>query len=394
MTTMKLIVLALIAGLVLGACGKAAPPAASSGAPSGGIVADAQLAAKESKGNSDDHRPGERDPCTVLDAADVEAVIGKLAGPPFRTNGPNSLDADPKGSACRYETANFRSLGVDVAWSGGGTLQSMAAPAENLVAKLGMKGKLPKGAVPEGVEIAGDWDEAKLMGCCQFTAYFADAMISVEFSQSRATVEQVVPLVNKIIAHIEKPTSVDGRAGLASARQRAAQRPKPRPVCELISRAEVEAIVGPLDAAPTGDTSSCTYSVRGDASSGGTPDRFTASMQWNWGYSDFRSSVAMHGAVSASLLGPVNGVSIPGIPADAMQKIEKMAASMGGNIDKLKAVTNDINHPTQTDLAGPWDDAAYLAPEFLAVKKDVRLKVEGIDSSKAKLVAAKIMEKI
>ena len=279
-------------------------------------------------------------------------------------------------------------------WSGGGKLQSMAAPAGNLAAKTGMKGQLPKGAVPEGVEVAGDWDEASVVGCCQLNASYADSMITMEFSESRASVEQIAGLVNKIIAHIDKPTSVDGRAGTEAARQRAAQRPKKRPVCQLVSQAEVEAIVGALDSAPTGDESKCEYSVLAAPNSGDTPDHFTASVGWTWGYSEFRMAVAMNGSVTASLEGPLNGISMPEIPADKMKEFENLAKSMGGNVDKMKSVTHDLSKPSQTGLKGPWDDAAYLAPDFLAVKNDVSLKLEGLDSEHAKLLAAKIMAKL
>ena len=171
--------------------------------------------------------------------------------------------------------------------------------------------------------------------------------------------------------------------------------PKKRSVCQLVSQAEVEAIVGPLDGAPTGDESKCEYSVRAAPNSGDTPDHFTASVEWTWGYSEFRTTVAMHGAVTASLEGPLYGhITMPDIPADKMKQFENLAKSMGGNVDKMKSVTHDLSHPSQTGLVGPWDDAAFLAPDFLAVKKDVSLKLEGLDSEHAKLLAAKIMAKL
>lgn len=378
----------IIIGLALSGCGKSSPVDAPANAKAN---TNDVLASRDSAST---RRSKERDPCSVLEVSDVEAVIGKLAGPPFLTDGPNSLDPTRNGGACRYEAANFRSLGVDIAWTGGGKLQSMAAPAKNLVDAKGMRGKLPKGAVPEGVEVAGDWDEADVIGCCRLNAYYADTMISVEFSESRATVEQVAGLVNKIISHIDKPVSLDGRAGVEAAIQRMAQRPKKRSVCDLLTRTEVEAVVGPLESAPTGDSSSCQYSVRASPGSGNSPDKFMAAVDWTWGYSKFRDEVAMTGAVTDSLLGPFKGMSIPGIPADKMKEIEKVAGSMGGNVDKLKSLSKDMANPTQTGITGPWDDASFLMTKFLAVKKDVLITLDGIDSTHAKSLVVKAMEKL
>ena len=389
---LQLLSIVVVAGFTLNGCGKAPSVATPADAKA---HTDEAFASKAAAGDTARKSASkERDPCSVLEVADVEAVIGTLAGAPFQTNGPNSLDPQSDGSACRYEAANFRSLGVDVAWSGGGKLQSMAAPAKNLADRRGMRGQLPKGAVPEGVEVAGDWDEADVVGCCRLNAYYADTMISVEFSESRATVEQVAGLVNKIISHIDKPVAIDGRAGVKAALQRMGQRPKVRSICELLTRADVEAVVGPLNEAPTGDASTCQYTLRPAPGGGDSVDRFKASADWTWGYSKFREVSAMHGAVTDSLLGPAKGISVPGLPPDKMKELEKLAASMGGNLDKMKSMGKDMTNPSQTGIPGPWDEAAFLTTDFVAVKKDVLLTLEGVDSTRAKALAAKAMEKL
>jgi hypothetical protein len=50
---------------------------------------------------------------------------------------------------------------------------------------------------------------------------------------------------------------------------------------------------------------------------------------------------------------------------------------------------------TDATIAGPWDEAAFAYPEFLAVKKDILIRVEaGTTAEIGQKFAAKAMQKI
>jgi hypothetical protein len=64
-----------------------------------------------------------QDPCGLLNPEEVAAVIGPLAGPPYRSNG--GVTPSPNGKSCRYETADLHALSVEVIWQGGAQFMGM-----------------------------------------------------------------------------------------------------------------------------------------------------------------------------------------------------------------------------------------------------------------------------
>jgi hypothetical protein len=64
--------------------------------------------------------PAGPDPCVLLTVQEVEAVVGKLVVPPFRSDEGKPL-AMENGASCTYYTAGHRALVLTPTWSYGGT---------------------------------------------------------------------------------------------------------------------------------------------------------------------------------------------------------------------------------------------------------------------------------
>ena len=61
----------------------------------------------------------DRDPCSLLTGAEAEAVLGKLAVPPYRSQADSYL-AHEEGASCAYFTAGHRALVLTPKWEYGG----------------------------------------------------------------------------------------------------------------------------------------------------------------------------------------------------------------------------------------------------------------------------------
>jgi len=90
---------------------------------------------KAAKTSADAGGVRKNDPCGLLTLGEL-AVVGPLAGPPYRAVG---ATPQPKGDDCRYEAAAGRSIRVDVTWEGGVQLIGMMGAMESVVKKAGLR---------------------------------------------------------------------------------------------------------------------------------------------------------------------------------------------------------------------------------------------------------------
>ena len=273
------------------------------------------------------------DPCRLLAASEVEAVVGPLAGPPYRAAG-----ATPalNGEDCRYEVAGGRSIRVNVTWDGGAQLIGMMGAMASGLNKAG----LSELKISGGSTVAGAWDKAHVSQCCEFNALLGDRLVTVDVAGSHATIAQAASLAGIAVKRLDHPLDLDGAGGIKSAQARAAQRPKRRAICVLLSRADAEAIVGTaLLAPPKGDDEACTYEWPLDAS--GSPYSMKLMVQWTDGFHEMRQMSAIMGQASAMIgLGSGSGQGTP--------KAED----------------------------GPWDEFSQSIVGVMAVKSDVLLSIE------------------
>ncbi|MCE9522983.1 MAG: hypothetical protein K8S25_11215 [Alphaproteobacteria bacterium] len=270
-SSLSLIAALLLPLIALSACGEKKPAEADkSSAPASPAVADADA----------------KNPCAYLTAAEVEAVLGPLAGPPYRAN---HGVANPKGEACRYETAALRAIEVSIDWKDGGQTFGVMNMVQGVVDKGGLKGVFK---TQDGTTLTGEWDEARLNLCCEFAALRGEQLVTVNIGASRATVEQAAKLADAAVRRLDSPLATDTTDGDKAALAREALRPKARPACALLTRAEAEAIIGsPLSADPVGNEDACTYAW----AKGGLEQQIKLNVQWRGGFSEMRFAQAAMG---------------------------------------------------------------------------------------------------
>jgi hypothetical protein len=312
------------------------------------------------------------DPCSLLDPNEVQAVIGPLAGPPFRTR-ESSDDNQPldTGDACVYETTDFSNIRLAVTWTDGAmALKAISLPGRILSGGPDAPGKdaVAKNLLPGGVQLAGEWDEAMSLGCCQIFALRGDTLVSFDFRGWRDDMRAAAGVLDKALVRIEHPLPIDGRAGNAAATKRAAERPAKRDACAVLSRSEVEAVVGPLLADPkpsAANATDCIYRFTQAASRESTlkdaPEGFKAfvggltggktglvsgpvdvalTIYWTGGFRRLHDEQQVAGAATGAFAG------MPGQPKRQLGKVE-----------------------------GPWTEAVQTSLTFTAVKKDVAISV-------------------
>jgi len=320
---------ALGASLLLIACSKSAePPEAKTSTP----VAETAAALTPSK--ADPH-----DPCRLLEPKEVEAALGApLAGAPFRAESANRSDGGtplPAGDACWYETADRHNIAIEVTWKDAGAV--LAGVGGYLAKAEGATKGLVK--LQDGSELTGEWDEVKVLGCCTFMALRGDAMVEIDFGGSRAGFEQAGALADAALRRLEAPLPIDGTAGIATAMQREALRPKAGDPCSLWTAASLEASVGTLKKLePSSDE--CTVTYQNDR---GRSVLFVSTVTWRNGYRRYRESNQMLG----------------GMLGAALQEIGATGSKAG---------------QSQT-LEGPWDAAQQTAVQFSSVRRDVQIDI-------------------
>jgi len=429
--------LTLMSLVIASGCGKPGAPAeqAKDGKPAAAALRD------------NGQRPGDRDPCQLLQVAEVESVMGALAVSPYLMN-----DGKParRGDSCGYLAADKHYMKAEVMWEGaaavlkmmsipGQVMQAVAVDAGGSVSaptpgaaggvlhkdqatgstqgKTMHAGIMPKELLPYDIPFAGEWDDIRVIGCCRYIGFLGDASVEIDFAGSKATPAQAVDLLNKALLRLDKPVaSIDGRKDLEAAKSKIAAFAVHRGACDYVSRAEAEVIVGKLSAEPAGDADSCAYRYHSGSDSAGTGSDEVVQVKFVWvgGFAAYRDDAFMDKAGDKILPG-VGGMSeqaakageVMGSLKDAMQQ------SGGGSFESLAKAVQDIARKNEgkktatpeaakadADAAaaqfdGPWEAARFAFPEFKAVKKDVVVSVEAGTTSKiSRLFAVKAMEKL
>jgi hypothetical protein len=315
----------------------------------------------------------EPDPCSLLDPNEVQAVIGPLAGPPFRTR-EGSDDNDPldSGDACVYETTDFSNMRLAVMWTDGAmALKAISLPGRILgggPANAPGKDAVAKNLLPGGVQLAGEWDEALALGCCQIYALRGDTLVSFDFRGWRDDMRAAAGVLDKALVRIEHPLPIDGRAGNAAAKKRAAGRPAKRDACAVLSRSEVEAIVGPLLADPkpsAANATDCVYRFTQAASRDSTLNDAPA------GFKAFVGGVT--GGKTGLVSGPVD-VALTIHWSGGFRRLHEEQQVAGAAMGAFAGLPGQPKrHLGKVD--GPWTEAAQTSLSFTAVKKDVAISV-------------------
>jgi hypothetical protein len=349
---------AALCGCALAACGRAASP------PSG----QSDTTASPGTATSSSGSVGAEDPCSLIEPKAVEALLGgPLAVPPFL-----SRDGVPKrdGSACEYEDADFHSITVDVSWDHG-------AIGFKMLGALGaMVDQQAKGLVhlADGTDLAGEWDEARVMGCCGFWALRGDQLIMVDVGGSNATIAGAASLADAALKRLDHRLAINGRGSVQPAIAfEAAHRPKRRDPCALASRGEAEEAIGPMAAEPKPDENRCSYEyVPSRERLSPTYVAYVVQIRWTGGLNEFRNHNAAFGGFSKDLT--------RNMPISADAKAAIVSSASGADL-----------------LANPaWETAHWDLSGLYAVKKDVLVSInpQGGNSDDALKLMVKVMSKL
>lgn len=223
-------------------------------------------------------------PCSLLTAAEVEAVLGEpLAGPPFRVNG---NEPSATGKACRYETKAYRAVTVEVDWSHGNDTFAMIDMASGIADAGGLKGVL---TLMDGTELHGAWDKAAMFMCCQLNALHGDQRVMIDISATNLTEKDAAALADKAMQRLDQPQDVADDIGVAEAIAHDKTRPVIASACTLVTRAEAEALVGaPLAADPEGDESGCNYAWTPPGAD--YQEQIKLMVTWRGGFAEMRTT--------------------------------------------------------------------------------------------------------
>lgn len=312
--------------------------------------------------------PAEQDPCSLLDPKEVEGVLGApLATPPFHTQG-GAPQAG--GENCTYEDAGFHTIVVEVSWSGGAMVWRMFGSVASMTNQGPTKGMLH---LADGSEIAGEWDEARVMTCCTFMALRGDQTVSIDIGGTTSvTIPQAAKLADAALKRLDKPLSIDGtRAVEPAIAFEAAHRPKHGDPCTLLNRAEAEAVMGRLSGDPTSKGDTCTYPRQREGNIGMDTE---LTVQWKGGFRTIRENTSMIQGFAKGFASSINVTS-----PEATKDLEK---TLGG----APAAANPA-----WEASGPT-----VAGGFSAAKKDVLIRIEslGLKQEQKEKVLAQAMSKI
>lgn len=329
------------------------------------------------------------DPCTLLAASEAEPYVGPLAVPPYRAS---DGAADARGDQCLYRGKDGREITVRPTWHGGRVvgqvLQGVPAALGGVLSKAdpGFDTLVHRVMQPGP---AGPWDQTTWIPGGSLFASRGDAQVSIDMSGASGRQEDALALARIVMPRFVRPLAYDGAKAVALA-----PRPKTHPAaaCDLAPRADVEAAIGPLAAAPASESppTSCTYRVSAAEGDRTYPVEFT----WQGGQKSYR--MLTHGmATVAGILGTPAST-----PLDTMHPPAGMGAAIGG---LMKMVTGNAGAAategvrTDTALTGPWDHAALLHGTLLvAVKGDVMVGVNlaTADYDKAKTLLGVICARL
>jgi hypothetical protein len=366
--------LVLVSALAAG-CSSKAPPAGTTAIVKNSAPPIAQTSTEESD---------QEDPCSLLEPREVEAVFGApLAVPPYRASSGQGPAAD--GDACVYRTADFHSMELSVTFTGGTMAFSMVNMGKKLLG--GAPDPSMHNAIKEsfklddGTELSGEWDEATLtpMNCCIFNALRSDQLIQIDFTGSDATLRQAATLVDSAFKRIDKPLKIDGGASVAAAAELEKRRVKPVDPCTLLTRAEVENLIGKLSADPVSEgTDGCSYQL---PRMGNIGNEYEVRVTWRGGYYKWRSDS-----------------HVADIGTHTVAKMsEDVAERMGMEKGKAESGVNEMVGNKDEAASDAWDHAGVEGNHFVAVKKDVLVSV-GLGPltkrSAARDLVAAIMRKI
>ena len=281
------------------------------------------------------------DPCEWLSAEEVQAIVGRFSGPPLRVRPGQHPSPDPYGTGCLYTLAQQPNMGtatvtLSVALHGGQAADLVSAATASLF------GVAPdSGTGNRSASRSSGWDHETRLG----TTYLARighigvqvdrGTFEIPDDKARALATAVRDkMADRPFANPIDPMLDSIRILAGSPAEPPPQGPDP---CTLVTRAEAEAVLGPLAVPPyrsAGDSplweaygESCSYFT------GNGHRALTIRPTWSQGQVTFRMAAGI-GGVAANVTGVDAGVAadtLEGPWDDVMQDMHGMLRFLKGD---------------------------------------------------------------
>jgi len=279
--------------------------------------------------------PSGPDPCTLVSQVEVETLMGPLAEPPYRVGSDRQPAID--GEGCLYRARDRRNITIVVDWEDGETAFRMLAGTGSAITDI------LSGYDATADTLEGAWDRVGApFG--QFIALKAKTSIQIDPLGSRIGLAGAVRLAQIAIGRLDSPLDY---SGARATKVRAKDKPRGGDPCELVTRKEVEAIIGPLiaDPKPADDGSGCEFQT--DQTMLGEPVVRKLEVQWTDGFYSLGQERAGAGG-AARVIETQMETEVPTLSQDTVGEAE------------------------------PWDERMVLMPGLITiVKGDVLLRLPG-----------------
>lgn len=261
----------LIAGSLVGACG-----GGTANSDTAAPATSAQASKPSTAVDAGQYASAPENPCEWIPAADVERVVGPLAGTPARVRSAESPNPDPRGTGCLYTLVQQPKLGegtvtVQVVLNQGVIEENAIGRMRDVFARELSDGAVTK-AEPSTAP-GGRWDYSG-----RLPNVFIGRQGSIGVHIGTQTLDIGSAVLETLAAAVldrlpDRPFTLPPDPDLAALAALAPDTQKspstsPDP-CALLTRAEAEAVLGPLSVAPyrsakssalvTPDGESCSY---------------------------------------------------------------------------------------------------------------------------------------
>jgi hypothetical protein len=334
---------------------------------------DGQTGAPASNGSSSAPADGTRppfelaqapgDPCAWLTPEEVQGILGSFSAPPVRVRPGQNPSPDPYGTGCLYTLALQPQMGtgtvvLSVALSGGQVADLASAASASL---FGVEADSVSGSGREAP--TSGWDHQTRLGTT-YLARIGHIGVQVDRGSFEIPDEKARQLAAAARDNMaDRPFANPIDPFLDSLRKAIGRPAEPPPQgpdpCGLLTRAEAEAVLGPLTVPPyrsAGDTP--LWDARGDSCSyftGNGHRALTILPTWSQGQMTFRMATGV-GATVANATGVEAGLAadtLEGPWDDVMQDTFGMLRFLKG--DRMLEVTWV---PSSADRAGALKLAA------------------------------------
>lgn len=287
------------------------------------------------------------DPCRLVSQAEMEQFLGPLLQPPYRVT---NRQPDPEGTGCLYRAKDYRNITLDVDRESGEMGFRMLA---------GAGGQIEEALVGTDVgldTLEANWDRVgRAFG--QLIALKGPASVQIDPLGSRLDLGAQVRILSLALGRLDQPLPYNGSA---AARKHVSAAVEPRDPCSLVTRAEAEALMGPMRGDPhvAEDGDACLFPLAAEFL--GEPVERSLEVQWADGFyalGQERQAMGMAAGLMPQVAGDEDVPSIGENTAGEAEPWDERITLLGGVITVIK---RDVLLKIAADGMGGFDEAKAL----------------------------------